>query len=203
MLQDIVQTFFKKGFILNLDKIIPIKTDRLLLDRFKPDDWKEFFKIETSKEQHRYNFETYNPRTKEQIKNYITELSRQNYNDRKLPFLFAIRLIKNLKLIGFIGFKNGKLAEQKQVEVYYSVYKSFWNKGFGTEALKGMISFGFETIKLHKIFSGCDIDNFASKRIMEKAGMSFESYWRKDRKRNSKWTDGLGFSILDEDFKRK
>ncbi|MBA7688413.1 hypothetical protein ES703_96893 [subsurface metagenome] len=109
-------------------------------------------------------------------------------------------MTENLQLIGFIGFKNGKMVEQGQIEVYYSIYKSFWNNGFGTEALKGMIKFGFESIKLHRIFAGCDIDNLASKKIMEKAGMRFESRWRKDRRRNGQWTDGLGFAILEEDL---
>jgi ribosomal-protein-alanine N-acetyltransferase len=64
-----------------------------------------------------------------------------------------------------------------------------------------MLDFGFKILKLHKIFAGWDIDNFAPKRIMEKAGMRFESYWRQDRKRNNKWSDGLGFAIIDEDAK--
>ncbi len=54
-----------------------------------------------------------------------------------------------------------------------------------------MIDFGFRIIKLHRIFSGCDMDNYASKRIMEKAGMKYKSYWRKDRKRKNKWTNVL------------
>ena len=64
-----------------IDTLIPIKTDRLLLDRFKPDDWKDFYKIEKSPEQHRFNFETYNPRSKVQIKEYMKELSEQKYNE--------------------------------------------------------------------------------------------------------------------------
>lgn len=180
--------------------MIPINTERLLLDRFKSDDWEDFYNIEKSREQHRFNFETYNPRTKKQIKKHVSVLSEQNYDERKLPFLLAIRMKSNGRLIGFIGFKNGKMEEQGRIEVYYSIYKPYWNNGYGTEALKAMIHFGFKDIKLHKIFAGCDIDNFASKRIMEKVGMRFESYWRRDRKRNNKWTDGLGFAILEEDL---
>ena len=186
---------------MNIDDLIPIKTDRLLLDRFKPDDWKDFYTIEISPEHHRFNFETFNPRTEEQIQKYIIDLSNQNFNERKLPFLLAVRRNENLQLIGFIGFKNGKLEEKGYIEVYYSINKSFWNNGYGTEALKGLIKFGFTEIKLHRIFSGCDIDNNASRRIMEKAGMKLESHWRKDRLRNSQWKDGLGFAILEEDVK--
>lgn len=89
----------------------------------------------------------------------------------------------------------------QQIEVYYSIYIDFWNQGYGTEALKGIIDFGFNTFKLHKIFAGCDIENVASKTIMEKAGMRFESRWRKDRIRNGEWTDGLGFAIIEDDIR--
>ena len=190
---------------MNINQIIPISTDRLLLDRFYLEDWENRYKIEMSPEQHRYNSETFNPRTEEVIKEYVNKLSEQNYNEKALPFLLAIRLKSSKELIGFIGFKNGgwddKLEENCQIEVYYSIHKDFWNKGYGTEALKAMISFGFKTLKLHKIFAGCDHDNIASKSIMEKVGMRFESRWRKDRIRNGRWTDGLGFSILAEDLK--
>ena len=183
----------------NFNQMIPITTDRLLLDRFYPEDWENRLKIDNSPEQHRYNSETFEPRSEAQIRKYIKEISKQNYNEKKLPFLLAIRLKTNKMLIGFIGLKDGKLEEKGQVEVYYSIYKDYWNNGFGTEALKAIISFGFKTLRLHKIFAGCDIDNLASKAIMEKAGMRFESRWRKDRIRNGRWTDGLGFSILEED----
>jgi RimJ/RimL family protein N-acetyltransferase len=184
---------------MNIEKSIPIATDRLLLDRFTVEDWTNLYKIEKSREQHRFNFETYNPRTEEQIKDYVVNLSKQNYNECILPFLFAIRLKEGKQLIGFIGFKKGKLIEKGVTEVYYSIYKEFWNNGFGTEALKGMLRFGFDSLKLHRIFAGCDIDNVASKQILEKSGMQFESRWRKDRIRNGKWKDGLGFAILEKD----
>jgi RimJ/RimL family protein N-acetyltransferase len=99
-----------------------------------------------------------------------------------------------------MGFKNGTLDEQGTVEVFYSINRDFWNQGFGTEALAATIRFGFRQVGLHRIFAGCDIDNIASKTILEKVGMRFETRWRKDRLRNGKWTDGLGFAILEEDL---
>ena len=186
---------------MDINDLIPVKTERLLLDRFYLRDWEARMKIEFSPEQHKYNFETFSPKSEDEIKAMIEELSQQDYNERKLPFLLAIRMKTNDELIGFIGFKNGKLDKMQQIEVYYSIYIDFWNQGYGTEALKGIIDFGFNTFKLHKIFAGCDIENIASKTIMEKVGMRFESRWRKDRIRNGKWTDGLGFAIIEDDIR--
>ncbi|MBF9018933.1 GNAT family N-acetyltransferase [Oceanispirochaeta sp. M2] len=184
--------------------MIPIATERLFLDRFYPDDWVNRYKMELSPEQHRYQSETFNPQTESEIKYLINKLIDQDYNNKTLPFILAVRLKTTKEFIGFIGLKNGgydnKLENECQVEVYFSIFNDYWSKGYGTEALRAIIAFGFQNLKLHRIFAGCDIENIASKSIMEKAGMRFETFWRKDRKRNGKWTDGFGFSILDEDF---
>ena len=183
---------------ISIEKCLPIPSSRILIDRFYPDDWKDFYEIELSVEQHRFNRETYEPRTEEQIIDFINKKCRENYDERKMPMLFAIRL-KDKKMIGFIGLKNGELKAAGSIEVFYSINKTYWNNGYATEALKALITWGVETLGLHRIFSGCDIDNVASKRVMVKAGLRFESRWRQDRKREGKWTDGLGFAILDDD----
>ncbi len=186
---------------MNLEKLIPIKTERLLLDKFKPDDWKDYYQMEISPERHKYNRNLFEPKSEEKIKEYVLKkLSTQEFKEIEVPCEFAIRLSENQQLIGFMGINDGKLLEQEQIELYFTINKSFWNNGFATEALKGMIKFCFESVKVHKIVTGCDIENLASKRVMEKAGLRFECYWRKDRKRNNQWTDGLGFGILEEDF---
>jgi [ribosomal protein S5]-alanine N-acetyltransferase len=183
---------------LSITKHLPIQSHRISIDRFVPEDCKSFYEIEQSPEQHRFNRETYNPRTEEEISEFIHKMNEQKYDERRLPMLFAVRK-EDKSLIGFIGFKNGKLQKSGSIEVYYSINKKYWNNGYGTEALKRLITFGFEILGLHRIFSGCDIENVASKRVMEKAGMRYESRWRQDRIREGKWTDGLGFAILDED----
>jgi [ribosomal protein S5]-alanine N-acetyltransferase len=199
VLDDIAPIHFLKTEIF-MEILLPVITERLLLDKFIPDDWKDFYLMEQSPEQHRFNFESYNPRTEDEIIKFIDEKSKQKYDKNQIPFLLAIRLKVSEKFIGFIGFNNGKLEKQGTIEIYFSLYKDYWNKGYGTEALKAMIEFGFTVFGLHRIWAGCDIDNIASKKVMEKAGMRLESRWRKDRLRNNKWTDGLGFAILSEDI---
>jgi hypothetical protein len=66
---------------LDITKDIPIKADRLFLDGFKIEDVNDLYNIEKSPEQHRYNFENYRPRIKNQIKEYISELTKQNSNE--------------------------------------------------------------------------------------------------------------------------
>ena len=182
------------------DNHIPISTERLLLDRFQKEDWRDFYRIELSLEQHLFTAETYKPSTEELTKNYVYELSEVNYAEQENGFILAIRLKESPRLVGFTGFQNGSLKANGQAEVFYSIYKDFWNRGYGTEALSGMLRFGFEALELHRIVAYCDAENHSSRRILEKAHMRLESHFLKDRLRNGEWKDGLGFALLKEEF---
>jgi len=179
---------------------IPISTARLLLDRFRKDDWSDFYRIELSPEQHRFTAEYYKPSTEDRTRDYIFALSEVDYNALEFGFILAIRLKATSRLIGFAGFQNGLLKPNAQAEVFYSIHKDFWNLGYGTEALSAMLRFGFEVLELHRIVAYCDAENTASRRILEKAAMRLESHFVKDRLRNGEWQDGLGFALLKDDF---
>ena len=183
-----------------IDSQIPISTERLLLDRFRKEDWRNFYRIELSLEQHLFTAESYKPSTEELTKNYVYQLSEVNYGEQENGFILAIRVKGFPRLIGFAGFQNGTLKANGQAEVFYSIYKDFWNCGYGTEALLGMLWFGFEALELHRIVAYCDAENHSSRRILEKVHMRLESHFLKDRLRNSEWKDGLGFALLKEEF---
>ncbi len=164
-----------------MKSIIPIETERLILDKFKISDRDNHFGILDSREYQLYNCSNYEPSTEEQKNEMFQFLLEQNYGEKKVRFVMAIRLKDSGVFIGHMGLKNGKLEKDGSIELYFGLSKKFWNKGYGTEALKATISFCFDKIEIHRIFAGCDIDNLASASIVETAGMIRESQWRKDR----------------------
>jgi RimJ/RimL family protein N-acetyltransferase len=56
----------------------------------------------------------------------------------------------------------------------------FWGHGYATEAARASIRHGFEVIGLGRIISTTCADHWASRRVMEKCGMSFQGTvrWR-------------------------
>ena len=50
--------------------------------------------------------------------------------------------------------------------------KEHWNKGYATEAAFCLLDYGFETLGLKKIVSSAHVENYASRRVMEKIGMN-------------------------------
>ena len=64
------------------------------------------------------------------------------------------------------------------------VHRKTGNQGICTEALKQVVRFGFDELKIHKIACDTDSDNPASLRVLEKAGFKeeevFEEAWHRE-----------------------
>jgi [ribosomal protein S5]-alanine N-acetyltransferase len=58
-------------------------------------------------------------------------------------------------------------------ELGYRFMQKYWGKGYATEAAKAMIDYGFNEMGLTEIYAMTDIDNKASRHVLEKCGMSY------------------------------
>jgi ribosomal-protein-alanine N-acetyltransferase len=83
---------------------------------------------------------------------------------------WGIELIESKELIGLIDLYDFEFDEMK-CNVGYELGYNWWNKGYGTEALKAVVDFAFNQIKVNEISATHNTDNPASGRIMEKVGM--------------------------------
>jgi ribosomal-protein-alanine N-acetyltransferase len=114
-------------------------------------------------------------------------------------YTFAVELEKG----GFIGLVSLKLSSSKfnSAEIWYKINVDFWNQGYATEAIRAVIRFGFSQLKLHRIEAGCAVENLASIRVLEKAGMTREGRKRQILPLKTGWMDSFEFAILDEEWK--
>lgn len=63
--------------------------------------------------------------------------------------------------------------------VGYAIGENWWGMGFATEALACILDFAFNHCSFHKVFGCCSVNNLASGRVMEKAGMIKEAILKK------------------------
>lgn len=78
-------------------------------------------------------------------------------------------------MIGTCGFTRIDCKNQCG-EAGYVLNKNYWGQGLATEALSEIIRFAFEVLKLERLESRYMEENTASRRVMEKAGMTFEGF---------------------------
>jgi ribosomal-protein-alanine N-acetyltransferase len=112
----------------------------------------------------------------------VEEIINQ-YNNPSFYF-WGMELIQSKELIGLIDLFDFNFDELK-CSVGYSIGYNWWNQGYGTEALRVVVDFAFNNIKINEISAAHNTDNPASGRIMEKVGMKKDCIV-KDMIRNAK-----------------
>jgi len=85
-----------------------------------------------------------------------------NNSDKKV---WGIELKTGNELIGICAFIKNNHQED---EIGYHFREQFWNKGFGSEIAKELISFGFNVLKTNKIIADVDVKNDRSVKILAK-----------------------------------
>jgi RimJ/RimL family protein N-acetyltransferase len=63
--------------------------------------------------------------------------------------------------------------KKEEWEIGYYLREAEWGKGFGSELARKLVEYGFEVLGLEAVFATVDYENAASRRILEKSGMSF------------------------------
>jgi [ribosomal protein S5]-alanine N-acetyltransferase len=95
-------------------------------------------------------------------------------------------------LVGFCGLRP--LDNAPEVEILYGIAPSRWGKGLATEAALAMLRFGFEEAGLERILGIVDKENAASRRVLEKIGMTFEEYVPKEGHEEAHYSIGKSSS---------
>jgi RimJ/RimL family protein N-acetyltransferase len=84
-------------------------------------------------------------------------------------FDFAVVLRAGARLIGRCGLKLSD-AEQTEATLWYVLARNAWQRGYATEAAQAVLAFGFQELRLHRVFVEVDPRNGASLRVAEKLG---------------------------------
>ena len=60
----------------------------------------------------------------------------------------------------------------------YVLARTFWGQGYMTETLQLLIRWAFGQNDIYRVWAFCDVDNLASKNVLEKCGMQCEGILR-------------------------
>lgn len=114
------------------------------------------------------------------------------YND---GIYFAIARKDNNKLIGSIGLSSYN-KRHNRIEASYDLNKKYWNKGITTKALKALVKYGFEELKINRIEAYSIKENYSSRKVLLKSGFELEGELREHRKHNGIYKDIGVFSVI-------
>ena len=122
----------------------------------------------------------------------------ETYDRAILGFTMVIKASN--KAIGRCGFHNWYHAH-KRAEVGYAIFREEdRHHGYMSEAMKAILDYGFNTMKLNRIEAFIGPENEPSLRIIRKNGFTEEGTLRQHYVRDGVAGDSLLFSLLKEDY---
>ncbi|MBM7579172.1 GNAT family N-acetyltransferase [Jeotgalibacillus terrae] len=121
------------------------------------------------------------------------------YHPKKNHNRWAITLKDSGDMIGTCGFHQWD-RYNNIAEIGYDLTPDQWGKGYGREAVTGMIEHGFQYMKLNRIEAYAAKGNSASMRLLEKLGFKQEGLVRDKHLFQGKYYDHYSYSILKREW---
>ena len=87
--------------------------------------------------------------------------------------MFAIRLKETRQLIGIILYFD---ETDDSCEIGYGIGSEYWHHGYATEAVERFLEYCFKEKGFNIVYASFFTGNNASKRLMEKCGMTYHHY---------------------------
>jgi ribosomal-protein-alanine N-acetyltransferase len=101
-------------------------------------------------------------------------------------------------LVGAITLSNIRRGVAETGTLGYWVGQRHAGRGHATAAVRAMLAYGFDDLRLHRVEAACVPANLASRRVLEKAGFEIEGQARAYLKINGAWADHLLFGVVND-----
>lgn len=165
---------------LNFNPFPTLTTDRLTLRQLRCDDNKEIFNYQKDKN----NFEHVDmPIYKriEEAQDYIVRMNRGIAKNRWIIWAIADKATDNI--LGTISIWNISIVDERG-ELGYGLFPVNIGKGLMTEALKRVVTYGFDTMGLKRIEAYTNETNIKSRSLLERNGFRFISLFPENHDRD-------------------
>lgn len=144
------------------------KTERLLLRAFHDVDAESFFNLNNDPIVMQFTGDVPFKSVQESLEFIKTYSAYSDFGFGRWTIISK----ENGACLGWCGLKR---HADNSVDLGYRLHQQYWGKGYATEAAKGAINFGFDTLGLTEIIGRTARANTASIRVLEKTGMT---YWK-------------------------
>ena len=177
-----------------------LRTDRLLLRPFVESDLPSVH--EYASDPSVVCFVEWGPNTEEESAAFIRRAAAGAREEPCGNHELAVVLNSEHRLIGGCGLRI-RSAVYGEAEVGYCLNRKYWGKGYATETALALLRYGFDKLKLHRIYAVCDSENRASARVLSKIGMVQEGYLHELKHIRGRWRDNLLFAVLEQHHRNR
>ena len=111
------------------------------------------------------------------VADFIQRMQRE-FSERRHCY-FAVEILETSELIGFIGLHQQTFEADFTpcIDIGWRLKKEVWNNGYATEGAIRCLKYGFDELKIKRIYAITPKINLKSERIMQKIGMKKIKYF--------------------------
>jgi [ribosomal protein S5]-alanine N-acetyltransferase len=176
-----------------------LQTPRLTLRPYRLADTADLVRLAGTREVAAMTLRIPHPYTEHDAVEFITSCRADFDLGRSARFAIALR--GSGEFCGGIGLRI--MSEHRRAELGYWLGVPYWGKGYATEASQEILRFGFETLKLRRIYASYVTENPASGRVLEKIGMRYEGILRSHICKWDVFHDLVFYGILQNEFRAR
>lgn len=114
-------------------------------------------------------------------------------------YAFFIFRRHDRRLVGGLTLSSVRRGVAQSASLGYWIGQEFARQGFMTAAVKAVIPFAFDILKLHRLEAACLPSNAASLALLRRTGFAEEGFARSYLKINGRWQDHVLFAIIADD----
>jgi RimJ/RimL family protein N-acetyltransferase len=171
-----------------------LETARLILRPYRETDIAELVPLIGTREVAATTLRIPYPYTEREASDFLARAG-----DSEDEIRLAITLRADGRLCGGIGLRLA--PEHQHAELGYWLGVPYWGQGFGSEAARELMRYGFEDLNLHRIFASHFKGNSASGKILKKIGMRYEGCQRQHIRKWDQHIDSELYGILRQEWK--
>lgn len=176
----------------------PVRTDRLTLRPFAPDDLDDLYAYQSDPEVVRYMY--WEVRDRDEVAEQLAKRLTQTVLDDDHDYLALAVVPDETGRVAGEVILRWTSREHRQGEVGFALATRYQGRGYATEAAEAMLRLGFRDLGLHRIFGRCDPRNTGSAAVLERLGMRLEAHFRQNEIFKGEWGDELYYAILEDEW---
>lgn len=171
----------------------PLQTQRLILRPFRAEDGASCVR-NWATDPALYRYISREPRTPQEVTQWLST-AQQAYACPD-TYYWAIVETASSEVIGEI-FVDAFSHRNRWCELDWKIGKAYWGNGYATEAAAAVIGHLLDEVGFHRVQAKCCVDNAASERVMQKAGMTQEGVLRDYFfSKEGRWRDVVLYSLV-------
>ncbi|BCB02475.1 GNAT family N-acetyltransferase [Bacillus sp. KH172YL63] len=171
---------------------LTIETPRLVIRPFTNSDYGNWIREHMNRlpSQHKYDvgFQDMRECTEFWFRDMLEKQEEMMEKDE--VYILGI-FLKEGPTVGTIDFSTLMRYNFHWGRAGYTVHNTYWNRGYGKEAMRAALQLAFTKLGYHRIEAHINLDNTPSIKLAESIGMQYECTRKGFIYEFGKWTDNL------------